>query len=278
MHVLSFVNQKGGCGKTTASVHLAGALARRGARTLLVDLDPQAHATLALGCAPDDGEPTSTEILERTARIEDAALAAPGGVWLLPATARLAEVEDAAARTIEPERALATALEDARELFDFALVDCPPRADGVLTANALRASSTAVLVVETGAFALQGAVRAERILGEVSATLERPFDLRVLATMFDRRLVIARDVLIALQARFGPLMYETAIRESVQLRQAAALGAPVQVTHPGSRAVLDFDALASEVLARAAARPRPAPSPLAAVEAIDPQTAGVPAR
>jgi len=132
------------------------------------------------------------------------------------------------------------------------ILDCPPRADGVLTANALRACDCAVLVVETGAFALQGAIAAQRILLQRHSQEEHVFGLRVLATMFDRRLRIAREILVALQSRFGAALFDTTIRESVRLREVAALGAPVQVIDPRSRSVDDFRSLAAEVLALAA--------------------------
>ena len=174
---------------------------------------------------------------------------AAGGVWILPANARLSEFEEVAARTIGPERALARALDPVRDAFDFVILDCPPRADGVLTRNALRASTTAVLVVETGAFSLQGAIQARRILAEAREKDQLGFGLRVLATMFDRRLKLAREILVALQARFGRSLYDTVIRESARLREAAAVGEPVQVLDPASRSTADFAALAEEILA-----------------------------
>ncbi len=263
MQVLSLVNQKGGCGKTTVAVNLAGVLAARGVRALLVDLDPQGHATLALGAAPDDlaGGPrdlTVCDVLLGEARIEDALVAAAGGVWLLPATARLAEFEERSARAMEPEQSLVRALAGAQDSFDVVVLDCPPRADGVLTKNALRASTTAVLVVETGAFALQGAIAAARILAEVEREGQK-FDLRVVATMFDRRQKLAREILIALQARFGDALFDTVIRHNLRLREAAALGAPVAVIDPGGLAAADFGALADEVLAMASSPVRPVP-------------------
>ncbi len=249
MQVLSLVNQKGGCGKTTVAVNLAGVLASRGVRTLLVDLDPQAHATLALGIAPEDGrDPTACDVLLGGTRLDGALMAAAGGVWLLPATSRLAEFEELSERAMGPEQSLSRALAAAGDSFDVVVLDCPPRADGVLTKNALRASTTAVLVVETGAFALQGAIAAARILDEVRA--QGPsFDLRVVATMFDRKQKLAREILIALQARFSGALFDTVIRHSVRLREAAALGAPVSVIDPGGLAAADFAALADEVLA-----------------------------
>jgi len=251
MHVLALVNQKGGCGKTTTAVNLAAALSAAGERVLLVDLDPQAHATLALGCAIED-EPSLVDVLRERVTVREAVQTGPGGVWLLPATSALAEFEEEAARSIAPERALRRALSVSRLAYDFAVLDCPPRTDGVLAANALRAADTAVLVVESGTFALQGALRALEVLERTAETLELPFTVRAVGTMFDRRLRIAREILVALQARFGAALFDTTIRESVRLREVAALGAPVQVIDPRSRSVEDFRSLAAEVLALAA--------------------------
>lgn len=248
--VYAFVNQKGGCGKTTTAVHLAGALAARGERVLLVDLDPQAHATLGLGCAPD--RPTVADVLLGDAPLAEAVVPVPGQITLLPSEPRLAEFEEVSGRMIHPEQRLRHALLEAHEAgveFDHVVVDCSPRADGVLCANALFASSHAFLIVETGAFALQGAVQALRVLDEVAENQGRTFDVRVIGTMFDRRTKFARELLVALHGRFGAAMFDTVIRTSVRLREAPALGVPVQVLDPECRAAEDFAALADEVMA-----------------------------
>jgi chromosome partitioning protein len=261
MHVLALVNQKGGCGKTTTAVNLAGALAARGDKTLLVDLDPQAHATLALGCAVES-EPSLVDVLRDRVTLKEAVVSAPGGIHLLPATPALSEFEDVAARTVGPERILARALEHAQLAYEHVILDCPPRTDGVLCANALRAADTAVLVVECSTFALQGALKAIPILEEAAEHAEQPFALRAVGTLFDRRMRIAREVLIGMQAQLGGLLFDSIIRSSVRLREAAAAGVPVQVLDRRSRAAADFHALALEVgehaLRRVEARRTPA--------------------
>ncbi len=253
LQVLALVNQKGGCGKTTTAVNLAGALARRGERVLLVDLDPQAHATMAVGVAPEG--PTLAEVLLEEAYIEQAIVEGPLGLHLLPSRARLIEFEEASERLLHAEQRLQHALDAVRDRYDFVVLDCPPRADGVLCANALFACTRALLVVETGAFALQGALQALRILEGVGESQERAYPVRVVGTLFDRSQRFARELLIALHARFGRALFDTVIRTSVRLREAPAMGLPVHALDPSSRAAADFDALAAEVVADRAAAP-----------------------
>lgn len=260
MQVLAFFNQKGGCGKTTSTVHLAGALAKAGRAVLLVDLDPQAHATMALGCAPED-RPTIAEVLLDEAYIEQAIQSGPLGIHLVPSRGRLVEFEEASERLLHAEQRLRYSLDAVRDRYDFVLIDCPPRADGVLCANALFACTQAVLVVETGAFALQGALQALRILAELSEAQGRDYEVRVLGTMFDRRIKLARELLVAMHARFGSAMYDTVIRTSVRLREAPALGLPVHALDPSCRAAADFTALAQEVLADEVSADAPDSSP-----------------
>jgi chromosome partitioning protein len=256
MHVLALVNQKGGCGKTTAAVNLAAALAAKGRRVLLVDLDPQAHATMALGWAVGD-EPVLLEVLEGRSGLDEAMVEVPGGFRLLPATGDLADFEESAARTLNPESILAEALERSRVELDFVILDCPPRVDGVLAMNALRACDTALLVVETGAFALQGAVQALAILADLREDQGVEFETRILATLFDRRTRFARELLLAMFQRFEGLLLDTVVRTSVRLREAAGMGVPVVELDPSCRAAEDFEALAEEWLRiTAAADPR----------------------
>jgi chromosome partitioning protein len=248
MRVLSLVNQKGGCGKTTAAIHLAAALALAQRRVLIVDLDPQAHATMGLSAHAESG-PSIADVLCDRVTVREALRAAPSGMSLLASSQRLAEFEEESARMVSPEHRLRHALEEVADDFDFALIDCPARADGVLTANALCATTSALLVIETGAFALQGALRARVLFEEVAAQQGSRFDRRVLGTLFDKRTRFARELLVALHSRFGDQMYDTVVRSSVKLREAAACGRPVFDLSPHCGAADDFHALAAEVLA-----------------------------
>ncbi len=247
MQILTFVNQKGGCGKTTTAINLAGALAARGERVLVVDLDPQAHATMGLGCDGGEGD-TVAEVLLHEAYIEQAIRQVEGGMDLLPSKPRLNEFEERSERLIHPEQRLRIALDAVRDRYDFVIVDCPPRTDGVLCANAMFACTTALLVVETGAFALQGALQALKVLDEVGENQGRDYAIRVVGTLFDRRTRFARELLVALHSRFGEAMFDTVIRTSVRLREAPALGVTVNLLDPSCRATADFAALAAEVV------------------------------
>ena len=245
MRVLPLVNQKGGCGKTTSAVNLAGALAARGHRVLLVDVDPQAHATLGLGVDPEG--PSVADVLLERCPIARAVRPISDGLWLLPANGDLVEFEEWSARSLRTEQVLRGTLAQAAGDWDFVLIDCPPRVDGILSLNALCAATTAILIVETGAFALQGALRAFDVLAEASEAHRSSFDVRAVATMYDGRTRIAKELLVALHARFGPILFDTAIRTSVRLQEAAAYGRTIQKHAPRSKAVIDFAALAEEV-------------------------------
>lgn len=261
MQVWALANQKGGTGKTTTAINLAASLAALGKRVCLLDLDPQAHATLGLSCHAEE-EGSIARLFLDGIPLTGLHQAVPGGFHLVPATAGLAEFEQVAERTLRPERILGQAVAELEGRYDWVLIDCPPRAEGVLCANAVRAATTTLLVIETGAFALQGALQARSLFEELGSGAERPLGLRALATRFDRRSALSRELLIAMQARFGREMLDTVIRRDIALREAAAHGLPVRKLDPASCGALDHDALARELtlLARPAPVPRtPAP-------------------
>jgi chromosome partitioning protein len=267
MQIWALANQKGGTGKTTTAINLAASLASLGKRVCLVDLDPQAHATLGLSCHTDE-EGSVARLFLDGAPLAPLQRSVPGGFHLVPSTLELAEFEHVAERTLAPERILERALLSLDGRYDWVVLDCPPRADGVLCANAVRAATTTLMVVETGAFALQGALQARKLFEGLAAHHERALDLRFLATRFDRGAALSRELLVAMQARFGRAMLDTVIRRDPALREAAAYGVPARKLDPASRGALDHDVLARELLAlvadggvRAPASVRPASGP-----------------
>jgi chromosome partitioning protein len=257
MQIWALANQKGGTGKTTTAINLAASLAALGKRVCLVDLDPQAHATLGLGVFVEESGSVARLFLEDRP-LAGLVRSVPCGFHLVPATAGLSEFEQVSERSLGPERILERALGALEGRYDWVVLDCPPRADGVLCLNAVRAAGTTLLVVETGAFALQGALQARKIFERMAEDLGRTLELRFLATRYDRRARFSRELLVAMQARFGERMLDTVIRRDPALREAAAYGLPARKFDPASRGALDHDALARELLAleRASLVPR----------------------
>jgi chromosome partitioning protein len=272
MRTIAIVNQKGGCGKTTTTVSLAGCLAADGARVLVVDVDPQAHATLALGVDPERVDENLYEVLsEETgpARLAEVIVpaaerlhVAPGGIVLSALEAKLAG-ERAEARTERLARALAT-IDDR---YDYALVDCPPNV-GLLTFGALRAAGEAIVPLETSHFAVHGAHKLLETIALLGERLGHVPAVRVLPTLYDGRTRFARDTLAAIRGRFGDLCFDTVIRSCVRLREAARAGVPIARFAPRSNGALDYAALAVEVTAAPASLEEPAEAAADAVDAL----------
>jgi chromosome partitioning protein len=266
MRVIAIVNQKGGCGKTTTVVNLAGCLAADGYRVLVVDVDPQAHATLALGVDPDEPEENLYEVLadpDGAAAMSRVILPAAAGIEVAPSGIVLSALEQKLASEpveVRTEK-LAAALDRVADDYDYALIDCPPNV-GLLTFNALRAAGEVIVPLETSPFAIHGVQKLVDTIGLLSERIGHEVAVRVLPTLYDGRTRYARRTLGRIRELFGDLCFDTVIRLNVKLREAAAAGLPICVYAPSANGAADYAALAVEVEA-AAPEPRVAPAPCA---------------
>lgn len=248
MRIISIANQKGGCGKTTTAVNLAASLAAKGRRTLLVDLDPQGHSTLAFGVGHDGLEASMYEVLARARTLGDVILGVGEHLDLAPSEVRLSAIEQELAGVEGREQRLLESLCSlAPDRYQYAIVDCPPSV-GLLTFNALVASGELIIPIEGSIFSLHG-------LGKLLETVEivrehtgNEIEVRALATIYDRRTRLAREVLEEVREHFGERCFHTVIHRTVRLREAAGFGKPVLDYSPSSIAAEDHMALASEVL------------------------------
>ncbi len=248
MRVISVMNQKGGCGKTTTAVNLAGALCARGQRVLVIDLDPQAHATLGL-----TGKVTAPitrtvhgPLLTRTS-LEPVILEVSRSLDLAPSGDDLFFAERDLGYDESGEERLFESLKQTHRAYDFVVIDCPPSL-GALTFNALRACDEIMIPVEIGFFSLNGVGNFLRSLQRYRRRWLSEKRIRALATMFDRQTSFAREVLDEMQKFFGPALYHTVIHRNVRLKEAASYGVPITDYDSRSRGFADYISLAEEVL------------------------------
>ena len=252
MKTVAIVNQKGGCGKTTVSINLASALAEAGQRVLLVDVDPQSHCAVGLAVPEEQIEQSIYDVLISRSRNEPIKLTEI--LWqisdrleLAPASIDLAAFEQQMAGISERESCLTEALNDMRDSYDYTIVDCPP-AVGLLTFNALRAATDVIVPVETGYFALHGLSKQLETLGILCRRNDHNVNVRVLASMYDIRTKMAREILADLRNRFGDKMFNTIICFNTKIKEASSFGQPISEYDSASKGRKDFSALAKEIL------------------------------
>ncbi len=255
MRVIGIVNQKGGCGKTTTAVNLAGCLAADGFRVLVIDIDPQAHATLALGLDPDELDENLYEVLAEPGggdRLQDIIVEISENLDIAPSGIVLSALEQklAAERDDTRTERLANALEKLEGAYDFALIDCPPNV-GLLTFNALRATKEVIVPLETSRFAIHGVQKLLETIGLLAERIGHEIDVRVLMTLYDGRTRFARKTLSEVRAMFTDMCFDTVIRLNVKLREAAGKGLPICFYAPSANGAMDYAALAVEVEASA---------------------------
>ena len=247
-HVFCIANQKGGVGKTTTSVNLAAALARRGHRVLLVDLDPQGNATMGSGVDKRTLVRSVYQVLVGLSGLEEATLRSEsGGYDVLPANRELAGAEVELVDLPRREFRLRDALAAAPSTYDFVLIDCPPSLS-LLTLNALTCAHGVIIPMQCEYYALEGLSDLANTIKRVHANLNR--ELRIvglLRVMFDPRVTLQQQVSEEVQRHFGEKVFATVIPRNVRLAEAPSHGMPGVVFDPRSRGALAYLEFAAEL-------------------------------
>jgi chromosome partitioning protein len=248
--VYAVANQKGGVGKTTTAVNLASCAAARGEQTLLVDLDPQCNATVALG-ADKEMHPSSYDCLTGDVSVAEAARpAGPDNLWLVPANRDLAGAAVELPRIAGSETRLRERLGPIRERFARTFLDCPPSL-GPVSVNALTAADRVIVPVQAEYLALEGLVQFLETLGLIRRELNPQLEVSgLLITMYDERTRLAQDVESELRGHFASMVFETVIPRSVRVAEAPSYGLPVTEHAPSSRGAVAYEALTKELAAR----------------------------
>jgi chromosome partitioning protein len=249
MKILSISNQKGGCGKTTTAINLAASLSNNGKKTLLIDLDPQAHASLGLNFESQDSmynvisrlAPRKLSITQIIKRVEK-------NFDIIPSNLLVGTLEQELADEIGRETKLLDALQPLKEEYDYILIDCPPSL-GFLTINALRASDEVYVPVETSRFSLQGVQHLLDIVKLIRERLNHSIDHKILVTMFDSRLRHSFSMMSKIREMFKGNLFDTIVHVNVKLKEAAVMGKTVISYDKYCRGAKDYFSLAKEILA-----------------------------
>jgi chromosome partitioning protein len=248
--VYAIANQKGGVGKTTTTVNVAACIAEAGYETLLIDMDPQANATVGLGL-PKDAEPNVYDVLGGSVLAQDAVMSTSiQRLSVLPASPDLAGANVELPREQHSDVRLRDALAPIRDRFAYVLLDCPPSL-GPLTVNALVAADRVIVPVQTEYFALEGLAG----LLDTLALVQRELNPRLtvagmLLTMHDPRTRLGRDVEREVREHFPELVFDTVIPRNVRVGEAPSFGVPVIHHDPHCAGADAYFALAKEVAAR----------------------------
>lgn len=252
--VLAVANQKGGVGKTTTAINLGSALARKGKKVLIVDLDPHACASLHMRAYSEgDGAnlydvfaadeklwPTIWQGLIRPAQTK--------GLYIAPGCIRLSELENDFRDRKYKGNVLSRALAGLKPQYDYIVLDCPPHL-GILLINALVACDLLIIPIQTDFLALHGLKLLFDTLRTLNKVLPRPVRYRAVPTMYDKRTKACTRVLELLRRKMGSAMFATIIGVDTRFREASALGCSIFEVDAKSRGAQAYDALADEVLA-----------------------------
>ena len=244
--VISLLNHKGGVGKTTSSINIGAGLVELGKKVLLIDLDPQANLTLSLGI------PRHAQSIYEAIRGESPLVPYPAkeNMDIVISTLDLSGAEMELINEAGREYLLRELLEPIRGIYDYIIIDCPPSL-ALLTLNALAASDTVYIPLQTEFLAMQGLAKIKQVIDKVKLRLNKNLYIGgVIATMYDARKVLNRDVVETIKKYFGEIVFKTMIRDNVALAEAPSQRKDIFSYSPGSPGAEDYLNLCKEIIER----------------------------
>ncbi len=247
--IISFINQKGGVGKTTTCVNLATFLAAYGKRVLIIDLDPQGNATTGVGVDKNKELNTFYDIILDECNIKDAIISTKiRNLDILPSNVDLAGSEVSLVQRENREKVLKNVVTTIKNEYDYIAIDCPPSL-GLLTVNALTATDTIIIPIQCEFYALEGLSQLMNTVKLVKEYLNANIEIEgVVLTMKDNRSNLVSQVAKEIRAFFGRKVYETVIPRNVRLAEAPSHGVPILIYDNRSSGALAYQSLALEFL------------------------------
>ena len=251
MITLVVANQKGGVGKTTTAVNLAASLAATKRKVLLIDIDSQANATTGSGHEKAEDKLTIMDVLARGANIKETILpCADFGFDLVPSCQDLISADIEMTTVPAASLQLKNALRSLEGSYDYVIIDCPPSL-GILTLNALRASSKLIIPMQCEYYAMEGLVSLNKAINDINSKTGENIQISaILRTMFDPRARLTREVSEELQKYFPNELCSTVIPRNVKLAEAPSSGKPGLFYDPTAKGTVAYLALAGEVISK----------------------------
>ena len=249
--VIAIANQKGGVGKTTTAINLSASLASLGKKVLLIDADPQANASSGLGIDIRSLEFTVYECLIDEMPVNQAIIKTEvDNLYVLPSHIDLVGAEIELLNIEKREHAMVRMVKPIVNEYDFILIDCSPSL-GLITVNALTASNSVIIPVQSEYFALEGISKLLNTIKIIKSRLNPNLEIEgFLITMFDNRLRSANQVYTEVKKHFADLVFDTVIHRNVRLSEAPSYGKPISLFDPESRGTLNYVELANELSSR----------------------------